>query len=66
METSQVIVRTAAEGERRWFLGGGVHIWKLTAAESGGQLFLFEDVLVEGKVEDGNPGNFTITVGSPS
>jgi quercetin dioxygenase-like cupin family protein len=50
METSQVIVRTAAEGERRWFLGGGVHIWKLTAAESGGQLFLFEDVLVEGKV----------------
>jgi quercetin dioxygenase-like cupin family protein len=50
METSPVIVRAAAEGDRRWFLGGGVHIWKLTAAETGGQLFLFEDHLVQGKM----------------
>jgi quercetin dioxygenase-like cupin family protein len=50
MESSPVIVRNASEGDRRWFLGGGVHIWKVTADESGGQFFLFEDLLVEGKV----------------
>jgi quercetin dioxygenase-like cupin family protein len=50
MGSNPVIVRNASEGDRRWFLGGGVHIWKVTAAESGGQFFLFEDLLVEGKV----------------
>ena len=50
MQTDPVIVRAAAEGDRRWFFGGGVHTWKLTAADTGGQFFLFEDEMVEGKV----------------
>jgi quercetin dioxygenase-like cupin family protein len=44
-----LIVRGRTEGERRWFAGGGVHLWKVTAEESGGDFFLFEDLLVEGK-----------------
>jgi quercetin dioxygenase-like cupin family protein len=44
------IVRAAEEGERRWFFGGGVHIWKATAEETGGAFLLFEDRLDQGKV----------------
>lgn len=44
------IVRSAGEGERRWFYGGGTHTWKVTAEESGGGFFLFEDELTQGKV----------------
>ena len=47
---TKTIVRGADEGDRRWFIGGGVHVWKLTAEETGGDFFLFEDTLVEGKV----------------
>ncbi len=43
------IVRTAAQGERMWFYGGGVHIWKATASETGGTFLLFEDVMSRGK-----------------
>lgn len=43
------IVRERVEGERRWFAGGGLHLWKLTAEETGGDFFLFEDHLVQGK-----------------
>lgn len=50
MDSKATIVRGHAEGERRWFLGGGVHVWKLTAEETGGDLFMFEDLLVQGKV----------------
>ena len=32
------IVRAADEGERLWFYGGGLHIWKATAAETAGAL----------------------------
>jgi quercetin dioxygenase-like cupin family protein len=39
------IVRNAGEGERRWFYGGGVQQWKATAAETGGSLFVLEDVI---------------------
>lgn len=46
---TEMIVREQAEGERRWFAGGGLHIWKLTAEETGGAFFLFEDLLVKGK-----------------
>jgi quercetin dioxygenase-like cupin family protein len=51
MATSKVvpIVRAAGEGERLWFYGGGVHIWKATAAETGGAFLLFEDVMSAGK-----------------
>lgn len=37
------------EGARRWFAGGGVHTWKVTAEQSGGSFLLFEDELVAGK-----------------
>lgn len=47
---SGVIVRARDEGERRWFYGGGEHIWKATAEETGGAFLLFEDRLTEGKV----------------
>jgi quercetin dioxygenase-like cupin family protein len=43
------IIRAEAEGERRWFYGGGLHVWKATAEETNGALFLFEDHLVRGK-----------------
>ena len=43
------IVRAAGEGERFWFYGGGLHIWKATAAETGGAFLLFEDVMTRGK-----------------
>ena len=51
MAASKVIpiVRIAGEGERLWFYGGGLHIWKATAAETGGAFLLFEDVMSRGK-----------------
>jgi len=49
-DRSGVIIRRSGEGERRWFFGGGEHIWKATAAETGGAFILFEDVLEQGKV----------------
>jgi quercetin dioxygenase-like cupin family protein len=43
------IVRAAGQGERLWFYGGGLHIWKATASETGGAFLLFEDVMSVGK-----------------
>ena len=43
-------VRADSEGERRWFYGGGVHVWKAREAETGGSFFLFEDRMTGGKV----------------
>ena len=43
------IVRAAEQGERLWFYGGGLHTWKVTAAETGGTFLLFEDVMSRGK-----------------
>jgi quercetin dioxygenase-like cupin family protein len=48
--TARPLVRSADEGERRWFLGGGLHIWKATAEETDGAFLLFEDRLDHGKV----------------
>jgi quercetin dioxygenase-like cupin family protein len=42
-------VKADGEGERRWFLGGGVHTWKATAEQTGGAFFAFEDTLEGGK-----------------
>jgi quercetin dioxygenase-like cupin family protein len=47
---TQSIVKAAEDGERRWFFGGGLHIWKATAAETGGAFLLFEDRMDHGKV----------------
>src|SRR6478609_8652271 len=44
------IIRGAADGERRWFFGGGIHTWKATAEETNGAFLLFEDRMAHGKV----------------
>ena len=49
MTTAVPIVRGGEEGERLWFAGGGVHVWKATAEETGGAFILFEDRMPRGK-----------------
>jgi mannose-6-phosphate isomerase-like protein (cupin superfamily) len=44
------LVRAAEDGQRRWFFGGGLHIWKATAEETDGAFLLFEDRMDHGKV----------------
>jgi quercetin dioxygenase-like cupin family protein len=44
------IIRAQDQGERRWFYGGGVHIWKAKAEETGGAFLLFEDRMSGGKM----------------
>ena len=44
------LVRATDDGERRWFLGGGLHIWKATEADTDGAFILFEDRMDHGKV----------------
>jgi quercetin dioxygenase-like cupin family protein len=44
------VVRADTDGERRWFFGGGDHIWKVRAAETAGAFFLFEDRMEQGKM----------------
>lgn len=46
----QSLVRAAEDGERRWFFGGGLHIWKATAEDTDGAFLLFEDRMDHGKV----------------
>ena len=46
---SETVIVQKDLGARRWFFGGGVHTWKVTADQSGGSLLLFEDDLVAGK-----------------
>jgi quercetin dioxygenase-like cupin family protein len=41
------VVRNAADYQQRWFFGGGVHTWVLTAEDTGGALLLFDDVDLE-------------------
>lgn len=43
------IIRAAGEGDKRSFLGGGLHTWKLLTEDTGGAFFLFEDVMGQGK-----------------
>ena len=49
MTTRVPIIRAAGEGDRRSFLGGGLHTWKLTTADTCGAFFMFEDVMGQGK-----------------
>ena len=49
MNGASAIVRSSGEGPRRWFYGGGTHTWKVTAEESGGGFFVFEDEMTQGK-----------------
>lgn len=43
------IVRNAGEGDKRSFLGGGLHLWKLLAEDTDDAFFLFEDTMVRDK-----------------
>ena len=43
------IIRAAGEGDKRSFLGGGHHTWKLMTEDTDGAFFLFEDVMAQGK-----------------
>ena len=49
MSTAVPIIRGEGEGERLWFAGGGVHIWKATAEETDGAFILVEDRMTQGK-----------------
>jgi quercetin dioxygenase-like cupin family protein len=47
---AESIVRNVGEGERVWFLGGGIHTWKALAEETGNSMIVFVDELERGKV----------------
>jgi quercetin dioxygenase-like cupin family protein len=44
------IIRAPGEGDKRAFLGGGLHTWKLLAEDTDGAFFLLEDEMTQGKV----------------
>jgi quercetin dioxygenase-like cupin family protein len=48
--TLPATVRSVEEAERRWFFGGGVHLWMATAEDTGGAYLLFEDRMDAGKM----------------
>jgi quercetin dioxygenase-like cupin family protein len=43
------IIRAAGAGDKRSFLGGGLHTWKLRADDTRGAFFMFEDAMTQGK-----------------
>jgi quercetin dioxygenase-like cupin family protein len=47
---AEAIVRNNDDGERMWFLGGGLHTWKALSQETGDSMLVFEDHLERGKV----------------
>jgi quercetin dioxygenase-like cupin family protein len=49
MHTPVPIIRAAGEGDKRSFLGGGLHTWKLTAEDTNDAFFVFEDTMSRGK-----------------
>src|ERR1041384_8697331 len=49
MQSLIPIVRNAGEGDKQLFAGGGLHLWKLLAEDTGGAFFLFEDTMVKDK-----------------
>ena len=50
MTSLMPIVRNAGEGDKRSFAGGGLHLWKFLAEETGGAFFLLEDTMVRDKM----------------
>jgi quercetin dioxygenase-like cupin family protein len=50
VNASVPVVRAEEEGQRRWFYGGGVHIWKATSEETNGAFLLFEARTSQGKM----------------
>lgn len=49
MNAQVPIIRANGEGDKRSFLGGGLHTWKLMTEDTDGAFFLFEDVMAQGK-----------------
>ena len=49
MDTATAIARNAEDMERRWFYGGGTHLWLAGESETAGGFMLFEDLLEQGK-----------------
>lgn len=49
MTAQAPIVRANGEGDKRSFLGGGLHTWKLMEEDTDGAFFLFEDLMGQGK-----------------
>jgi quercetin dioxygenase-like cupin family protein len=49
-QTTGAVVRTSDEGERRWFAGGGLHVWMARAAETDNAFCAFVDHLSKGKM----------------
>jgi quercetin dioxygenase-like cupin family protein len=47
---AETIVRNEDDGERMWFLGGGLHTWKALSEETDNSMLVFEDHLERGKV----------------
>jgi len=44
------IVRQHDEAERRWFSGGGLHLWHVSTSETNGSIWLMEDMMAKGKM----------------
>ena len=44
------IVRQHDEAERRWFSGGGLHLWHVSTSETNGSIWLMEDMMTKGKM----------------
>lgn len=44
------LVRNAADAERRWFYGGGVHTWLAKAEDTAGEFLLCEMEMEQGKL----------------
>jgi quercetin dioxygenase-like cupin family protein len=49
MNAQVPIIRAAGEGDKRSFLGGGHHTWKLMTEDTDGAFFMFEDLMAQGK-----------------
>jgi quercetin dioxygenase-like cupin family protein len=49
MNAQVPIIRAAGEGDKRSFVGGGHHTWKLMTEDTDGAFFMFEDVMAQGK-----------------
>jgi quercetin dioxygenase-like cupin family protein len=49
-KSAGAVVRTGDEAERRWFAGGGLHVWLARSGETGGAFCAFVDHLDRGKM----------------
>lgn len=49
MSTASPVIRNVEDMEKRWFYGGGTHVWLAKESETAGGFMLFEDLLTAGK-----------------